>query len=319
MVSSHDSSNIQVGALSSRSPLTVFWDFLVPYTFQGVLIFSISRVARVVVNSPQRGQLLNLSLLIKIVSGLLCVLCSNSFTAGINQLYDIEIDKINKPYKPLPSGDMSVETAWALTLSYVVLGLGIIAANKAEPWVVFCYCFGLFLGGAYSTPPIRFKRFPILASLLIGFSNVNASFGIYRALKATLPFPTQWTASLSFITTFHFVLFCVLGIIKDIPDIEGDRKHQIFTPAAALGPRKTAFLGAGVVLLLYIGGMGASIVMAQSFNTIIMIPSHTILALLLIYRVWVLHKNKYAPNECEHFYRFLWSLLCLENFIFPFI
>ncbi|KAJ0514853.1 putative homogentisate phytyltransferase [Helianthus annuus] len=46
---------------------------------------------------------------------------ANLYVVGINQLSDIEIDKVNKPYLPLPSGELPVRTAILLTSSYAFL------------------------------------------------------------------------------------------------------------------------------------------------------------------------------------------------------
>ncbi|KAF4359893.1 hypothetical protein G4B88_000886 [Cannabis sativa] len=38
-------------------------------------------------------------------------------SAGINQIYDLDIDRLNKPNLPVASGEISVELAWLLTIS----------------------------------------------------------------------------------------------------------------------------------------------------------------------------------------------------------
>ena len=46
---------------------------------------------------------------------------ANLYIVGINQLSDIEIDKVNKPYLPLASGELSVKTGILLTSLYAIL------------------------------------------------------------------------------------------------------------------------------------------------------------------------------------------------------
>jgi homogentisate solanesyltransferase len=45
---------------------------------------------------------------------MLALLCGNVFIVGINQIYDVGIDRINKPYLPLAAKQMTKSWAWAL-------------------------------------------------------------------------------------------------------------------------------------------------------------------------------------------------------------
>ncbi|OIV95574.1 hypothetical protein TanjilG_22717 [Lupinus angustifolius] len=49
--------------------------------------------------------------------------CMNIFNCGLNQLCDIEIDKINKPDLPLASGELSVKTGTIIVASSVILDI----------------------------------------------------------------------------------------------------------------------------------------------------------------------------------------------------
>lgn len=46
---------------------------------------------------------------------------ANLYVASINQLSDVDIDKINKPHLPLASGELSIETGTRLTFLYAIL------------------------------------------------------------------------------------------------------------------------------------------------------------------------------------------------------
>ena len=43
-----------------------------------------------------------------VLQALIPALLMNVCIVGLNQLYDVEIDKINKPYLPLASGEMTI-------------------------------------------------------------------------------------------------------------------------------------------------------------------------------------------------------------------
>lgn len=45
-------------------------------------------------------------------AGLLALLCGNGYIVGINQIYDVEIDAVNKPFLPVAAGELSKPIAW---------------------------------------------------------------------------------------------------------------------------------------------------------------------------------------------------------------
>lgn len=49
-------------------------------------------------------QLIDWGLLPKAVLGVLALLCGNGYIVGINQIFDDDIDKVNKPFLPIASG-----------------------------------------------------------------------------------------------------------------------------------------------------------------------------------------------------------------------
>ena len=48
------------------------------------------------------------------MQALIPALLMNVYIVGLNQIYDIDIDKVNKPYLPLASGEFSFITGIAL-------------------------------------------------------------------------------------------------------------------------------------------------------------------------------------------------------------
>ena len=61
-------------------------------------------------------QLIDWALLPRALLGVLALLCGNGYIVGINQIYDVEIDAINKPFLPVASGELSKAAAWILCL-----------------------------------------------------------------------------------------------------------------------------------------------------------------------------------------------------------
>ncbi|KAL6273220.1 hypothetical protein ACE6H2_023912 [Prunus campanulata] len=292
------------------------WRFLRPHTIRGTVLGSTALVTRALI---ENSNLIKWSLLFKAFSGLFALLCGNGYIVGINQIYDIKIDKVNKPYLPIAAGDLSVKSAWLLVVFFVVTGLLIVGMNFG-PFITSLYSLGLFLGTIYSVPPFRMKRFPVAAFLIIAtVRGFLLNFGVYYATRAALGLQFEWSSPVAFITTFVTLFALVIAITKDLPDVEGDRKFQISTFATKLGVRKIAFLGSGLLLLNYVGSIFAASFMPQAFRRSLMIPTHTILALSLIFQTWVLEQANYTKEAIAGYYRFIWNLFYAEYIIFPFI
>ncbi|KAJ0982716.1 hypothetical protein J5N97_010971 [Dioscorea zingiberensis] len=293
-----------------------FWRFLRPHTIRGTALGSVALVTRALVENP---DLINWWLTFKALYGLAALICGNGYIVGINQIYDIGIDKVNKPYLPIAAGDLSVQSAWFLVLLFAAAGLFIVGCNFG-PFISSLYCLGLFLGTIYSVPPFRLKRYPVAAFLIIAtVRGFLLNFGVYYATRSALGLTFKWSSPVAFITTFVTVFALVIAITKDLPDVEGDRKFQISTLATTLGVRNIAFLGSGLLLANYIGAILVAIYMPQGFRRSIMISSHIILALGLIFQAWVLEKANYTKDAISQFYRFIWNLFYAEYIIFPFI
>ncbi|KAK4776156.1 hypothetical protein SAY87_024117 [Trapa incisa] len=292
------------------------WRFLRPHTIRGTALGSVSLVTRALIENT---HLIKWSLLLKAFCGLFALICGNGYIVGINQIYDIDIDKVNKPYLPIAAGDLSTQTAWLLVIFFAVAGILTVAANFGQ-FITSLYCLGLFLGTIYSVPPLRMKRFPIAAFLIIAtVRGFLLNFGVYYATRAAIGLTFEWSSPVAFITIFVTLFALVIAITKDLPDVEGDRKFQISTFATRLGVRKIAFLGSGLLLLNYIASTFAAIYMPQAFKRNLMIPVHMVLALSLIYQTWVLERANYTKEAIAGYYRFIWNLFYAEYIAFPFI
>ncbi|XP_073006069.1 probable homogentisate phytyltransferase 2, chloroplastic [Typha latifolia] len=292
------------------------WRFLRPHTIRGTALGSSALVAKALIENP---NLINWWLTFKAFYGLVALICGNGYIVGINQIYDIGIDKVNKPYLPIAAGDLSVQSAWFLVLFFAAAGLLIVAWNFGS-FITSLYCLGLFLGTIYSVPPFRLKRYPVAAFLIIAtVRGFLLNFGVYYATRAALGLTFQWSSPVAFITCFVTLFALVIAITKDLPDVEGDRKFEISTLATKLGVRNIALLGSGLLLANYFGAIAVAIYMPQAFRCNIMVPIHAFLAIGLVFQGWVLEQANYSKEAISEFYRFIWNLFYAEYIIFPLI
>ncbi|KAJ7551663.1 hypothetical protein O6H91_06G023800 [Diphasiastrum complanatum] len=273
-------------------------------------------VARALLENVDR---INWVLLPKASSGLLALICGNGYIVGINQIYDVDIDKVNKPFLPIASGDLSSSAAWLIILALAAIGIGIVAINFGS-LITTLYMLGLLLGAIYSVPPLRFKQFPVAAFLIIAtVRGFLLNFGVYYATRTSLGLAFEWSPPVVFITVFVTIFAIVIAITKDLPDIEGDMKYKISTFATKLGVRNIALLGSGLLLANYAGAIAAASHLPQFFRPEFMALWHAILAGIVIYQTWLLDSSRYTKEAIASFYRFIWNLLYAEYAMFPFL
>ena len=145
--------------------LGVLWRFTRPHT----LIGSALCIPALLAFAAPRGALLSAPMGWALLWALMPSLLINVYITGLNQLYDIDLDRVNKPTLPLAAGEMTPAVGTAIVLASLVGGL-------ALGWVHPRYCTdalratlvgSALLGTAYSAPPLRLKRFPLLAGLCI--------------------------------------------------------------------------------------------------------------------------------------------------------
>jgi len=248
----------------------------------------------------------------------LALLLGNLFIVGINQIYDVEIDVVNKPFLPIAAGRLSPKAAWAIVLGSGVAALAIVKA-VFSPLIFWLFAFGTTVGGLYSVPPFQLKRFPLAAGLTIATCRgFLLNFGVYYATREALGLSFAWNPAVAFLARFMTVYAGVIAVTKDLVDIEGDRKGGIDTFASRLGPGKVA-RGAGVVLLLnYMVAIGTALLAAPgTFRVGIMAGGHALAAGVMATALAKLKPDSVASLKA--FYKRIWDCFYFEYAMYPFI
>jgi len=298
------------GSLKAR--VRALYKFIRPHTIRGTILGSIAGTSRVLIDTPGAIAKANWGILIpRALIGVISLLLGNVFIVGINQIYDKEIDEMNKPFLPVASGEMSKRFAWLAVISSAIVGPLLVA--KAFPLLLFkLYMVGIFLGTIYSVPPIRAKQNPVLAGLIIAtVRGFLLNFGVYYAVKDAVGAPFSWSPKVSFIARFMTVFATVIAVTKDLPDTEGDKAYNISTFATKVGVDKIA-KGATVCLLInYIHAIATGVISsAGTFNSIPMIGGHLGLATILMARYSSLDAS--SMDSIKKFYKHIWDLFYLE-------
>jgi len=138
-----------------------------------------------------------------------------AFTAGagniINDIYDIETDKISHPNRVLVIGEITKKKAWYLYLA-LNISSAFIAASLSPMLlvIVFITTILLFIYAAY------LKRLPLIGNIVV--SLITGLAFIYGGFVSNNPFAAIIPA------VFAFLINLIREIVKDIQDIEGDLK-----------------------------------------------------------------------------------------------
>jgi hypothetical protein len=124
--------DIESGSLRAR--FRSIYKFARPHTIRGTILASISGTARALLDSKTTGMTARASLMAldwyklfpHALLGMIALLLGNAYIVGINQIYDRDIDVLNKPYLPIASGEMSIKFAWLAVAFSGIVGPAIV-------------------------------------------------------------------------------------------------------------------------------------------------------------------------------------------------
>lgn len=156
---------------------------------------------------------------------------------ALNDVADLEIDRVNRPHRPLPAGHLSRRAALLQSLGLALAGNGI------------AWGLGPGLGGmallvtaALVLYDLWLKRTALWGNLLV--SALAAAAFPFGALAAG-QLGRAWIPA-----SFAFLFHLGREIVKDIEDAEGDQAQGARTLPLRVGDRAAARLAAAVWLLL---------------------------------------------------------------------
>ncbi len=158
---------------------------------------------------------------------ILSVLAINGGGNVINDIFDMDIDRVNRPERPLPAGSMTVRAAWIYTV--ILFAVGVLFAGLIS-WSTFFIAgpLSITLLVAYS---VRLKREPLIGNLLVSFM-LGLAF-IYVGAAFNHITTTLIMAALA----FGFTL--IREIVKDLEDMRGDQKSGAKTLPLVWGESAT--------------------------------------------------------------------------------
>ena len=160
----------------------------------------------------------------------------------INDISDIEIDRVNAPWRPLPSGRLSVGAAWACFAASSLAGLA--AAAYTGPATLAIAVAAWLVSVAYSSWG---KRLGLPGNVMVAFS-------VAVPLLYGAALTRSWDARIAVYWYMVFASALAREIVKGIADVAGDRAAGVRTLAVVAGERRAALAAAA----LYASAVAAS-------------------------------------------------------------
>jgi chlorophyll synthase len=208
-----------------------------------------------------------------------------AMSQAINDWHDREVDAINEPQRPIPSG--RIPGRWGLYIAGIWTVLSLAVASTLGTWVLIATAIGLFLAWAYSAPPLRLKRNGWWGNTACAFSYEGLAWvtGAAAMLGGALPRTEVLLLAVLYSIGAHGIM-----TLNDFKAIKGDAQMGIRSLPVIHGAKGAAW--------------AASVIMAAPQAVVIGLLLHwdrstqaAIVAGLLAVQLWMMARFIRAPIE----------------------
>jgi len=148
---------------------------------------------------------------------------------ALNDYYDVETDRINKPTRPIPSGQ--VKRQYALTFAIILFAISLVPGLLIN-WMAFSIvCMVCALLVLYT---IKLRQVLFIGNILIGFLTgltfIWGGFAVGATSGAIVP------------AVFAFLFTVGREIVKDIQDVKGDKAVGLLSLPIKWGQRRAMYI-----------------------------------------------------------------------------
>lgn len=150
-----------------------------------------------------------------------------------NQYFDLEIDKLNKPFRPLPSGRISKKKT--IIFAFILYFSALILSWLINLQLFFIVLITAIITFFYSAPPVRTKKYPFISNIFIALP--RGMFLIVAGWSTAKPI---FNIEPWFIGLIFALYLMGAATTKDFSDIKGDNQFGIKTLPVLYGPEKAA-------------------------------------------------------------------------------
>ncbi len=209
-----------------------------------------------------------------LLAAVACMVMSGPLLAGytqtINDYYDREIDAINEPYRPIPSGAISLNQVKLQIWVLLIAGLGVswgldLWAGHTTPVLLLLALGGSFVSFIYSAPPLKLKQNGWLGNYALGASYIALPWWAGQALFGQL----TWTTSL--LTLAYSLAGLGIAVVNDFKSVEGDRALGLQSLPVAFGIGPASWISAGMIDIFQLLMVAVLIAIGQHFAAVLLI------------------------------------------------
>jgi len=200
---------------------------------------------------------------------------------AINDFFDIDIDAINKPNRPLPGGRVSI---FAALLFYGLCNLAALMlasfVNKSSFWIVWFSALLLFFYSARLKGTVLWGNLTV--SLVTGLAFLFGGVAVGSWRNALIP------------AGFAFLMHLGREIVKDLEDVEGDRIGRAQTLPVVYGPqpaRRLVQLIYGLLIIATLWPFWAGLY-GRLYLWLVLLTVDTI----LVYTIWLMGRSPARPT-----------------------
>jgi chlorophyll synthase len=178
--------------------------------------------------------------------------CLTGYTQTINDYYDREIDAINEPYRPIPSGAIPLPRVviqiWVLLIAGIAIAYGLDQwAAHPFPTITVLALLGSVISYIYSAPPLKLKQNGWLGNYALGASYIALPWWAGQALFGEL------TLKIILLTLVYSLAGLGIAVINDFKSVEGDRQLGLKSLPVMFGITTAAWICVGMIDVFQLG------------------------------------------------------------------
>lgn len=174
------------------------------------------------------------------------------FSQAINDYYDLELDRVNEPSRPIPSGRLSEKDAvWnSIVVFILALGTGIFLGlhigGARGVLIISSIVVALVMAYIYSAPPFKLKKNILFSAPAVGISYNVLPLLAANALFSEVRQEALWLAGLG------FFMGVALIIMNDFKSAKGDEEGGLKSLTVMIGTRNTFLVAFAIIDVVFI-------------------------------------------------------------------
>ncbi len=225
--------------------------------------------------------------------------CLSAASMVINDLLDVEVDKINKPYRPIPSGQVSKNQALAFALA--LFAFGWLASFFVSPGHGLGAVLVTSLSVAYS---LRLRRYLLIGNVLV------AAVSCYPLFAGGLLMQAFDRLTLPLIAVFLFITG--REMLKDAEDVAGDSRFKNSSIANMWGTPAAIYAGLALIGLALVAALGQYVRNINGEWYLVSMAPPVLAAIIMAYRLIRIQTTKALAQALDiSAVVLLWSSLAL--------